>query len=212
MCGIVGYYGNRNASPILKKGLKKLNYRGYDSWGFGFKNGERIEIIKDIGDFEQTKDFPEIDSNCGISHSRWATTGKVSKENTHPHFTEDKKIALVHNGIVENFQELKSELISKGHKFASETDTEVICHLIEEYLELGFQEAVRMAFLRLRGRNAIVVMNHDYSGLVGVKSGSPLVVGVGDNEYFIASDSQAFNSEASKVIFLEDNELVVIGD
>lgn len=212
MCGIVGYYGQRESAPILKKGLRKLNYRGYDSWGFGFKKSMGIHIIKDVGDFEQVKDFPEVSSTCGISHSRWATTGEVSQKNTHPHTTEDGRIMVVHNGIIENFEELKKELIEKGHKFQSDTDTEVFCHLIEEYLNIGFPEAVRKAFLRLNGRNAVVAVNYDYPGLIGVKSGSPLVVGVGEKEYFIASDIRAFSDETKKVIFLEDNELVLIGD
>ncbi len=214
MCGIIGYFGNREAGPILQKGLKKLNYRGYDSWGFGLKNKGKIEIIKDVGDFEKLDNLPNIKSNCAISHSRWATTGKISKENAHPHTSEDKKIAIVHNGIVENFQELKKELLSKGYKFKSETDTEIICHLIGEYSGFEFPEAVRKSFLRLKGRNAIVALHQDFSGLVGVKNGSPLILGVKNNpdkeEYFIASDQRAFVDETKKAIFLDDNELVVL--
>ncbi len=214
MCGILGYLGNRESVPILQKGLKNLNYRGYDSWGFGLKSKDKIEIIKDVGDFEELKDFPRIESNCGISHTRWATTGKVSKENAHPHTNEDNKIAVVHNGIIENFQELKKELLSKGYKFKSETDTEIICHLIEEYSGFEFPEAVRKVFLKLKGRNTVLAIHQDYNYLVGVKSGSPLVLGVKNNkgreEYFIASDSRAFIHETNKVIFLDDNELVVL--
>ncbi len=214
MCGIIGYLGNKEAALVLQKGLRKLNYRGYDSWGFGLKNKHKIEVIKDVGDFEQVEEFSDVESNCGISHSRWATTGKVSKENAHPHTTEDNKIVIVHNGIVENFQELKANLLSKGHKFKSETDTEIICHLIEEFSEYEFPEAVRRAFLKLKGRNAVVALHQDFEGLVGVKNGSPLIVGIKNNsdkdEYFIASDSRAFVEETNKVVFLDDNELVVL--
>ena len=214
MCGIFGYIGNNNAIPILKKGLKKLNYRGYDSWGFGLKIKDKIEIIKDVGDFEKVKEFPDIKSNCGVGHSRWATTGKVSKENAHPHANENSEIVVVHNGIIENFQELKNSLLSRGHKFKSETDTEIICHLIEEYSEYEFPEAVRRAFLRLEGRNAVVALHKNFNGLVGVKNGSPLIVGIKNNsgkeEYFISSDPRAFIEETNKVIFLNDNELAVL--
>lgn len=214
MCGIIGYFGNREAAPILQRGLKKLNYRGYDSWGFGLKNKDKIEIIKDVGDFEQLNEFPDIKSNCGLSHTRWATTGKVSKGNAHPHTTEDNKIAVVHNGIIENFQELKDDLLNKGHKFKSETDTEIICHLIEEYSKYEFPEAVRKTFLKLKGRNAVVALHQNFNGLVGIKNGSPLVVGIKNNsgkeEYFIASDPRAFIEETNRVVFLEDNEMVVL--
>ena len=214
MCGIFGYVGNNNAVPILKKGLKKLNYRGYDSWGLGLKTRDKIKIIKDVGDFERLEETPKIDSNLGISHTRWATMGEISKNNAHPHTNEDNGICVVHNGIIENFRELKEELLNKGHNFKSETDTEIICHLIEEYDEYKFPEAVRKAFLKLKGRNAIVALHKDFNGLVGVKNGSPLVVGIKNNsgkeEYFIASDHRAFITETNKVIFLNDNELVVL--
>ena len=214
MCGILGYIGGGEAVAVLQSGLKKLNYRGYDSWGLGLKTKNKIEIIKNIGDFEQLKNLPKIKSNCGISHSRWATTGEVSKENAHPHTTENNKIAIVHNGIIENFHELKTELLNKGHKFKSETDTEIICHLIEEYPEIEFPEAVRKAFLRLKGRNAIVVLNQDLDKLIGVKNGSPLIVGIKNNcdgdEYFIASDFRAFADKTKNAIFLDDNELAVL--
>ena len=214
MCGIIGYFGNREASQLLQRGLKKLNYRGYDSWGFGVKNQKGINIIKEVGDFEQVDNLPEVKGNCGISHSRWATTGKVCVENAHPHATEDSKIAVVHNGIIENFQELKNDLLNRGHEFKSETDTEVIGHLIEEFSEFEFPEAVRKAFLKLKGRNAVVALHQNFDGVVGVKNGSPLVVGIKNNpnkeEYFISSDLRAFTNETNRVIFLDDNELVVL--
>ena len=211
MCGIFGYFGYRNAIPILQEGLKRLIYRGYDSWGIGFKNNGKIEIIKDIGDFERINLENNKESNIGISHTRWATTGKVSKENAHPHLDCENKIAIVHNGIIENFQELKKELMERGHKFKSETDSEIISHLIEEYMKkFDFPEAVRVAFLKLKGRNAVVAMSENFNGLVGVKKGSPLVVGIGEREYFIASDVRAFVRETRRVIYLDDNEMVVL--
>lgn len=217
MCGIVSYLGFRNAAEILHNALRKLTYRGYDSWGFCLKNGSKIFHVKDVGDIEKLKRIEApFEANLGIAHTRWATTGKVSKNNAHPHFDEERKIAVVHNGIIENFQELKKELESKGHKFYSETDTEIVCHLIEEYMEEGndFPEAVRKAFLRLKGRNAIVAMHRDFHGLVAIKRGSPLVVGIKDDgdkeEYFVASDVRAFVEETKKAVFLNDDEMVVV--
>lgn len=211
MCGILGYFGKNNAVEILREGLKKLTYRGYDSWGIGFKNNNKIEIIKDIGDFEKVNLKNNIKTNIGISHTRWATTGEVSKDNAHPHLDCENKIAIVHNGIIENFQELKNELLEKGHNFRSGTDTEIICHLIEEYMKnYKFPEAVRQAFLKLKGRNAIVAMHQNFNGLVGVKNGSPLIIGIGNKEYFIASDIKAFSDKTKKVIYLDDNNLVIL--
>jgi len=214
MCGILGYLGCRDSAPIVQKGLKKLNYRGYDSWGFGFKYNGKIDIIKEIGDFEKVENVKNSGGNCAIAHSRWATTGKVSKENAHPHATENNEIVVVHNGIIENFQELKKELLKNGHEFKSETDTEIIGHLIEENFNGDFPEAVRKSFLQLKGRNAVVAMHKDFTGLIGVKNGSPLIIGIKNNsqgeEYFIASDSRAFTEETNKVIFLEDNELAIL--
>jgi glucosamine--fructose-6-phosphate aminotransferase (isomerizing) len=211
MCGIISYFGYGCALTILQQGLKKLTYRGYDSWGIGFKKDGKIKIIKEVGDFEKINLKNNVTCNIGISHTRWATTGKVSKENTHPHLDCEGKIAVVHNGIVENFQELKKELTEKGHMFKSETDTEIICHSIEEYMkDYDLPEAVRRAFLKLKGRNAIVAMSEDFEGLVGVKNGSPLVVGIGKNEYFVSSDIRAFVNKTRRVIYLDDNSLVVL--
>jgi len=211
MCGIVGYFGPRNALPILQEGLKRLTYRGYDSWGLSFKNDGKIKIIKEVGDFEDVNLCNNEFSNTGISHTRWATTGKVSKDNAHPHIDCENKIAVVHNGIIENFQILKQELIEKGHKFKSDTDTEIICHLIEIYAkEDDFPEAVRKAFLRLNGRNAVVAISEDFEGIIGIKNGSPLIVGLGEKEYFISSDVRSFWDKTNKVIYLDDNHLAIL--
>lgn len=210
MCGIVGYFGKQNAVPVLQKGLGRLSYRGYDSWGFGLKEGNSLKIIKEVGDIEKAKINGEFSANIGIAHTRWATNGEVNQRNSHPH-TCSCGVAVIHNGIVENADELKAEL--GDHHFSSETDTEVIAHLIGRNVRSGmdFPEAVRQAFLRLKGRNAIVAMHKDFNGLVGVKFGSPMVVGIKEGEeYFIGSDIMAFSDETNKVIYLEDNEMVVV--
>jgi glutamine---fructose-6-phosphate transaminase (isomerizing) len=209
MCGIVGYFGKQNAVPLLQKGLGRLSYRGYDSWGFGLKEGNSLKIIKEVGDIEKAKINGTYTANIGIAHTRWATNGEVNQRNSHPHVCSSG-VAVIHNGIVENADELKAEL--SDHTFHSETDTEVIAHLIGTNVKKGmeFPEAVRQAFLRLKGRNAIVAMHKDFDGLVGVKFGSPMVVGIKDDEYFIGSDIMAFSDETNKVVYLDDNEMVVV--
>lgn len=211
MCGIVGYRGNRSASPVLVECLKRLEYRGYDSYGFATLDKGKITVEKDIGKITQasTKELPGL---IGIGHSRWATHGKVSKENAHPHSDCKGKIAVVHNGIVENYPELKDRLVKNGHVFKSETDTEVITHLIEENLNLGFVDAVKQAVSGIKGRYAIVAMNSDSDKIIGVRRGSPLILGVKDEETFIASDVPAFLNYTRNVVYLDDNEMVVIGD
>jgi glutamine---fructose-6-phosphate transaminase (isomerizing) len=210
MCGIVGYFGNRSAVKILHNGLRNLSYRGYDSWGFGLKENGGIQLIKEVGDVEKAEIKGDYKANIGVGHTRWATNGGVNQKNCHPH-TCSCGVAVVHNGIVENADELKKEL-NGHHKFVSETDTEVIAHLIGEELKKGedFPEAVRKTFLRLKGRNAIVAIYKGFNGVVGVKNGSPLVVGIKDNEYFIGSDILAFSQETNKVIYMEDNQMVVM--
>jgi len=211
MCGIVGYFGNRNAVIFLRKGLGRLSYRGYDSWGFGLKEGSGIKLVKEVGDIEKAKINGDYYSNLGIGHTRWATNGEVNQRNCHPHMCSSG-VAVIHNGIVENADELKKEL-NGSHKFTSETDTEVIAHLIGEEMKKGvaFPEAARKTFMRLHGRNAIVAMHKDFDGLVGIKNGSPLVVGLKDDEYFIGSDILAFSDETDQVIYLEDGQMVVLG-
>jgi len=210
MCGIVGYFGKQKAVPFLQKGLSRLSYRGYDSWGFGLKEGNSLRIIKEVGDIEKANVNGDSQANIGIAHTRWATNGEVNQRNCHPHVCSSG-VAVIHNGIVENADELKAEL--GGHDFQSETDTEVIAHLIGTNIRKGmdFPEAVRQAFLRLEGRNAIVAMHKDFEGLVGVKFGSPMVIGVKEGEeYFIGSDILAFSDETNKVVYLDDNEMVVV--
>lgn len=212
MCGIFGYVGkNNNAAQIILEGLKLLEYRGYDSWGIAIRNGEKIDIDKHVGKIGQARvTLPP--SSTGIGHTRWATHGGVTVQNAHPHLDCTQTVAVVHNGIVENFSHLKGELLKKGHTFVSETDTEVASHLIEEYLTKGeFVSAVQDAFNRLKGMNAIVVLNAKSGEIIAAKNGSPLVVGAGDGEYFIASDAAGILKHTKKVLFLEDNQMAILG-
>lgn len=211
MCGIIGYVGEGNVDEILHEGLKKLTYRGYDSWGFAFINGKGLEIRKDVGDVENISDIGFGKSNLAIGHCRWATHGGVTKANAHPHTCCNERIAVVHNGIIENYQELRKEMELKGHSFRSETDTEVISHLIEEFSKkYGFEESVRKTCSMLKGSYSFVAMCQDFNGLVCVKNGSPLVIGIGDNDKFVASDVMAFLNHTNKAIYLEDGEMAVL--
>jgi glucosamine--fructose-6-phosphate aminotransferase (isomerizing) len=201
---------DHSANEILE-GLKLLEYRGYDSWGVAVKDGSQIFVDKNIGKIGTAKLKPR-QSNVGIGHTRWATHGGVTVENAHPHVDCQKTIAVVHNGIIENYQELKIDLTKKGHKFISETDTEVFAHLVEEFLKKDdFATAVRQAFNAIQGLNAVVVMSSLSSEIVAAKTGSPLIVGIGDKEFFISSDVSGISEHTSKALFLKDNEMVVLG-
>jgi len=213
MCGIFGYIGTKtNAAETVLEGLKLLEYRGYDSWGVAVKDGNKIEVDKHIGKIgNATVSLPS--SNLGIGHTRWATHGGVTDANAHPHVDCTKEIAVIHNGIIENFEELKEELIQKGHTFISETDTEVVPHLIEENLKTrGFTTAVRDAFNRLSGMNAIVVAYAPSKEIIAAKNGSPLVIGIGDGELFIASDAIGIVKHTKKVVFLNDHQMAILGN
>ncbi len=215
MCGIFAYIGkNTNAPELVINGLKHLEYRGYDSWGVAYKVNSNIKIHKQtgkIGEFK-TKNKKFEKSSLAIGHSRWATHGKVNKKNAHPHHCGNKNIILVHNGIFENYLEIKKYLQKKGHEFYSETDTEVIAHLIEEHSKThNFLDSVKMAIKEIEGRYAIVVMKKDENILIAARKGSPLILGVGNqNEYFIASDIPAFVKHTNKIIYLDDNQIVKI--
>ncbi len=213
MCGIIGYKGERNASEVVIKGLKTLEYRGYDSWGISLKENGNLKVIKRMGKIGVVNNVNISGSDLGMGHTRWATHGGVTEENAHPHSSNNGNITVVHNGIIENFQELRRKLKDKGYKFKSETDTEIIPILIEEHMkEFDFVEAVRKALLELEGSYAVVVMNKEFDGLVCARKESPLVIGVGEGEYFIASDVPAFLEYTRNVIFLDDLELAVIKD
>ncbi|MBW2967434.1 glutamine--fructose-6-phosphate transaminase (isomerizing) [Candidatus Woesearchaeota archaeon] len=211
MCGIIAYIGPRNAPDIVVEGLKKLEYRGYDSWGVAVKGNPSIAIHKDVGkisDFDAHDTIPKGD--VAIGHTRWATNGAVTKANAHPHTCCKGDIAVVHNGIIENFQELKKSL--RHHDFSSETDTEIIAHLIEESMEKGldFPAAFRTALAKLEGRFAIVAIHKDSDTVLAARKGSPLVVGIGEHEYFLASDIPAFLDHTKEVVYMEDGDIAKI--
>ena len=210
MCGIFGYIGNKNNSAeIIMSGLKTLEYRGYDSWGIAVGEKDSIKIEKKTGKIGSASvNLPK--SRVGIGHTRWATHGGVTVENAHPHLSCDSLVALIHNGIVENYQTIKKNL-HLSHRFKSETDTEIIAHLIEEELkEKSFVEAVRVSFKKLKGLNSIAVMHEGV--LVVAKKGSPIVLGIGKSEYFLASDTSAIIPYTKKVMFLEDGQLATIDE
>lgn len=213
MCGIFGYIGNRQvAADSVIGGLKILEYRGYDSWGIAVKKDDKITFEKHVGKIGTAKTIlPK--SNLGIGHTRWATHGGVTTENAHPHVDCNERIAVVHNGIVENYKPLKEALIKRGHKFLSVTDTEVIAHLLEEALKTqSLSKAVYSVFKKLHGLSAIVVIDQQTQTLVAAKNGSPLVVGIGEKEYFVASDMAAILPHTKKMIFLEDHMMVTLTD
>ncbi len=215
MCGIVGYLGNRQATDVLVDGLSKLEYRGYDSAGVAVNNGkDNLEIRKFQGRLavlaEDLQKSP-IEGHLGIGHTRWATHGVPSDENAHPHFNEDKTIAVVHNGIIENYLELRAELQAEGYHFVSQTDTEVAAHMISKYYQGDLLDAVYKATARFRGAYALgVICTDNDKELVAVRKDSPLIVGLGDGENFIASDIPAVLKYTRKVYYLENGEYVHI--
>jgi glucosamine--fructose-6-phosphate aminotransferase (isomerizing) len=217
MCGIIGYIGKRNAVPILVDGLRRLEYRGYDSAGVGVVCDGKVHLRKRPGKIisiiEELKNSPLPEGRLGIAHVRWATHGEPNRVNAHPHTDCSNRILVVHNGIIENYQELKVLLIKKGHVFKSETDTEVIAHLIEENLNGNIEEAVRGAIKQLDGAYAIGVICADSPGrLIAARNNCPLIIGVGRDENFIASDIPAILKETRDIIHIEDKELVSISD
>jgi glucosamine--fructose-6-phosphate aminotransferase (isomerizing) len=214
VCGIIGYIGNRNANEIVLKGIKRLEYRGYDSVGACFINNEKLVIKKDVGKIDKVHkklNFIEPESNIGLAHTRWATHGGVTKENAHPHSDCNEKIAIVHNGIIENYQEIKEVLKTRGHNFKSQTDSEVIAHLIEEFSKnLDFESACKKAFSMLQGSFAVLVVNKDEEKIIGIRKDSPLVIGINENERFAASDIYALLPFTKNFIFLNNYDFVVL--
>lgn len=216
MCGIVAYIGPEQAYPIIIKGLKRLEYRGYDSAGIALVNGG-LQIIKKKGkviNLEEYASNSNLNGNLGIGHTRWATHGVPSDQNSHPHTSGDGKIALVHNGIIENYITLKSTLVNKGHIFKSETDTEVLVHFIEDIkneLKCSLTEAVRVALTRVVGAFAIcVVTSEEPDLLIAARRGSPLALGIGEGEFILASDVTPIVEYTQKVIYPKDNEMLII--
>ncbi len=212
MCGIFGYVGKRdNGLELVVKGLQKLEYRGYDSWGVATEQDGELFVEKKIGKISEAKTdgFSDKKTSLAIGHTRWATHGGVTDINAHPHFSSDKKVAVVHNGIIENYAEIREELGREN--FITDTDTEVIPQLISKYLkEMSFKEAVHKAVKRLEGRYAIVAIAVGEDLLIAARRGSPLIVGVGKDEYFLASDIPAFLEYTQDVNYLDDNQMVVL--
>jgi glucosamine--fructose-6-phosphate aminotransferase (isomerizing) len=218
MCGIVAYVGHRQASDIIIKGLKRLEYRGYDSAGIALLN-KALNVYKKKGKVSELEAFlngQNLSSTIGMGHTRWATHGEPNDENAHPHYSATKKLAIIHNGIIENYSSLKQDLLRKGHRFYSETDTEVFIHFIEDIKEkenCSLDEAVRLALTKVVGAYAIVVMSlEDPTLLIAARKGSPLVVGIGKGEYFMASDATPIIEYTNEVVYLNDQEIAIVNN
>ncbi len=214
MCGIVGYIGTRQAQDICLTGLRRLEYRGYDSAGLAVVRDGQVEVVKVLGKLSELAtaltDNP-LEGTLGIGHTRWATHGKPSEVNSHPHTSCDGQIALVHNGIIENYAELRDDLIAEGHKFVSETDTEVIVHLVEKYHEGDLAASVRRAVQDLEGAFALAVVSGDSPDrIVAARHFSPLVIGLGEGENYVASDMGAVREETDRVYVIADDEMAVV--
>jgi glutamine---fructose-6-phosphate transaminase (isomerizing) len=215
MCGIIGYVGHRPAKDLLLGGLERLEYRGYDSAGLALLEAEGLEYVRAVGNLQALKEAAGDNgsgSTTGLGHTRWATHGRVSEQNAHPLVgCDQEKVAVVLNGIVENFRELKVSLEAEGHTFRSETDAEAVTHLVERHYRGDLAEAVRAAYRELEGHFAFVVIHHDHPGeLVGARLQCPLLVGVGDREMFLASATAAFLGETRKIQLIDDGEIVAI--
>lgn len=218
MCGIVGcILKDKKAAPVLLECVRRLEYRGYDSVGIATLSSE-INIKKDSGKIDEVQERLNLDDlpgNMGIAHVRWATHGLPTQENSHPHTDCHDKIAMVHNGIIENYQELKDQLLKEGHHFSSDTDTEIIAHLVEKHMAkgTGLEDAVRLVTRQIKGSYALAVIHADYPDtIVGARKESPLILGVGDGDYFLASDVPAILEETNRIIYLEDDDLFVINN
>ncbi len=217
MCGIVAYVGDKQAYPIIVKGLKRLEYRGYDSSGVAVLENGELNIYKKKGkvvDLENILIGQELTSTIGIGHTRWATHGEPNDRNAHPHFSNDRNIAIIHNGIIENYASIKQNLVLKGHTFQSDTDTEVLVHFIEEIqneTQSTLEEAVRIALNEVVGAYAIVIISKDFPNqLIAARKGSPLVIGVGENEFFFASDATPIIEFTKNVVYLDDYQIAVV--
>jgi glucosamine--fructose-6-phosphate aminotransferase (isomerizing) len=215
MCGIIGYIGSKEVVPVLIDGLRRLEYRGYDSAGVAVVRNGAIDLRRSAGklaNLESVIDADPITGDYGVGHTRWATHGRPTEENAHPHRDCTGKIVVVHNGIIENYLDLKQELQQQGHKFVTETDTEIVAHLVErEMKDDGLENAVRRSLLLMRGLFALVLISaDDPDKIVTVRNGPPIVVGLGDGEFFVASDIPAILSHTRDVVFLGDEEMAII--
>lgn len=216
MCGIVGYTGSRQASDIIIKGLERLEYRGYDSAGIAVQDG-KLTIRKNKGKVEVLKSQlaeKPVDGTTGIGHTRWATHGEPTDDNAHPHTGMQKRFAVVHNGIIENYDALKTELESKGHAFSTQTDTEVLAQLIEEIYDtsdVDFTAAVQYALQQVQGTFGVAILNQEEAGrIIVARRGSPLLIGIGDGEHFVASDATPIIEHTKKVVYLDDDEMAIV--
>src|SRR6059058_4880363 len=221
MCGILGYIGPKKVVPVVIEGLRKLEYRGYDSAGIAVVNGTgKLEIRRAPGklrNLEEAIAKSPIEGTYGIGHTRWATHGRPTEENAHPHRDCTGQIVVVHNGIIENYLELKEQLQREGHKFVTETDTEIVAHLVEKNLQsnsggkIPLEEAVRKSLKQLRGIYALVFLStRDPDKIVAARLGPPAVVGLGDGEYFVASDIPALLEHTRNIFFLADGDIAVL--
>src|SRR6266567_5096299 len=217
MCGIVGYVGKKRVVPVIIDGLRRLEYRGYDSAGIAVAgNGEGLQVRRAEGklrNLEEAIRLKPLDGTYGIGHTRWATHGRPTEENAHPHRDCTGRVVVVHNGIIENYLQLKERLRQSDHRFVTETDTEIIAHLIEEYLKNGnnFEKAVRDAMRDLRGIFALSIINADEPDtIIAVREGPPVVIGLGDREFFVASDIPPILQHTRDVFFLGDGEIAVL--
>ena len=215
MCGIIGYIGSKPVVPVLIDGLRRMEYRGYDSAGVALVTPEGILLRRSAGklaNLENAIRIDPVDGVYGVGHTRWATHGRPTEENAHPHRDCTGRIVVVHNGIIENYLELKRELQSQGHEFKTETDTEIVAHLVErEMRDDGLENAVRRALVYMRGMFAIVLVSvEDPEKIVAVRNGPPIVVGLGEDEFFVASDIPAILTHTRDVVFLGDEEMAII--
>ena len=216
MCGIVGYIGPKQAFPILLKGLYRLEYRGYDSAGIAIVNND-LNLYKTKGKVSDLESFvqgKDVSGTIGIAHTRWATHGEPNDINAHPHYSQSKNLAIIHNGIIENYALLKEEMVSRGHKFNSDTDTEVLIHLIEDIQineNVSLEEAVRMALNQVIGAYAIVIVSKDNPDLlIAARKGSPMVIGIGEDDFYIASDAAPIVEYTKEVVYMDDEEIACI--
>jgi glucosamine--fructose-6-phosphate aminotransferase (isomerizing) len=216
MCGIMGYIGPKDIATVLVEGLRKLEYRGYDSAGVAVVRDDVVNVRRQAGklsNLEQAIRLDPIVGDYGVGHTRWATHGRPTQQNAHPHRDCTGKIVVVHNGIIENYLELKHELQTEGHSFVTDTDTEIVAHLVEREMQQdGLENAVRRALVLMRGLFALVLISSDHPGtIVAIRNGPPIVVGLGDGEFFVASDTPAILAHTRDVVFLADEEMAIIG-
>ena len=213
MCGIIGYIGDKEIIPLLIEGLKKLEYRGYDSAGICVANNNKLYLLKKkgrIAELEKQPELSKIKGNFGIAHTRWATHGEPNEINAHPHLDCRGQIAVVHNGIIENYSSLKELLEKEGHKFSSQTDSEVIAHLIEKFYSGNLEEAIQEALKLVEGAFGLAIIHQNEEKIVVAKRGSPIIIGIGENEKIVASDAVPIIDHTKKVVYLNDNELAII--